>query len=159
MRTDPRHSWTQLIAVMVFVACVVALIHMSVGCGPNTRRTTLATELATLNTARDVFVGWDKGYQASIVDKALAEGVTKDEVTRRIQAYRATIQLAVMCAFAYAYDQIRTAASDDKKPMPNATADVVRGIGELKPGNDPPADLFEQHAKCDLLMLIAKEEL
>lgn len=131
----PPSTRALIIGVIVVVAAIVTLV----GCGPSARQAALTTELVALNTARDTFVSWDRDHQSAIVDQALADGLTKAAVTALIDAYRATVQTAVMRAFAYAYERLAAAALDEKKPLPKAPAALIQGVRDLKPGHDPPA--------------------
>lgn len=137
----PKPSTSAIIAgVVLIVMSIVAFANS--GC-VNQRRTTLAAELAALNTARDVFVKWDKAYQLELAHRAQSEGKTKDETKATVAAYRATFQAAVVRAFALAFGEIAAAAVDDEKPMPKTPSAVIKSINALKPGQDPPPVLCE----------------
>lgn len=120
------------LGVALLIAAVV--VYSQAGCGANTRRATLTAELVALNAARDSYVRWDRDYQMSIVERA----TSRDEARANVDAYRSTVQVAVMRAFAFAYGQLAAAAVDDKKPIPSLPGSVTKALGELKPGKDPP---------------------
>lgn len=127
-------------AIVLGIALLIAAVAQ-VSCGADARRTTLAAELAAVNTARDLFVKWDKAYQMAILDAAEAQGATKQEVHRRLAEYR-KMQAKVLEGFAKVYAAIARAATDDGEASFQAAKrrsnDAIKGVRDLKHGKDPP---------------------
>lgn len=137
-----RRTQAVAIGVLMLLASLVVYNAGCAGGGGNKRHAVLATELVALDAAWAEYVKWDKGYQQGIVEKALKEGVTKDEVTKRVAVYRVTVQQAVYCAFVIVTDVIAKTSTNDKAPLDPAlsqSGELVKNVHELKPGQDPPA--------------------
>lgn len=128
-----RPPGPQSIVVGLVLIMMAIMMLAQTGCGPSARKTTLAAELAALNTARDAFVRWDRAKQMAILERA-PDRATYDA---QIAAYR-TIQAVIVNAFERAYSQIAEAATDDKRPMPTVPDVILRALKGLKPGADPP---------------------
>jgi hypothetical protein len=130
-----RPPSTQSIILGVVLIVMAIIVGTQSGCGPNARRTTLASEFVALKAARDTFTTWDRQHQMGILEKA--DPANRADYDKQIAAYR-ELQAVIVHAFEVAFSQIAEAATDDKKPMPKPPDAMIKILRVIKPGDPPP---------------------
>lgn len=129
-------------SIVLGFACLVAALVVGTqsGCGGNVRRTTIAAELAAVKTARQIFHEWDVEQQVRIASTA----ESREEGERQLQVFQ-KLRNNVTRAFAYVIQLLLDAAvAEDEQSLAKArksAGELVKGISQLKPGQDPPPKL------------------
>lgn len=108
--------------------CIALLVG---ACSNQSRITTLSATQAGLNYASLAFGEFDATFQIQTVDKAKADGTSKEDLDKKLGDYRVT-QQHIKNALLSAYKLVSIAfGANDKPSLDAATAAYAAIIGEL----------------------------